>query len=467
LGSHINGGLYFPPFFIKEMAALRVIIIGAGKVGFKLAEMLSYYGHDVLVIEHDPERMQVVEDRLDVQVICANGSSPAILKENGIENTDLLIAVTENDEVNIIASLFGKRLGAKKTVSRIRNPEYLFNKYMGFDKELGIDYVINPDDVTANAIYELVEAPEAIEAEYYAGGKIQLLEIILPPASPVAGKKLKELPSPNPYLILAIQRGEKMLIPRGDDHLRAGDRVFVLAPARQMQHVEHLLGQKRTRVQRLVILGGTRTAYYLARKLAGKKLEIKIIEKNLQQCEVLSNMLPHVNVFHGDGSDINLLQEEEIGRADLFAAVTGDDKENLLVSLLAKHLGAKKTIAKVGRSDYVSLMEKAGIDVVISPRLLTAAAILKFVRRGDIVSVSLLGQDKAEMIEFIVSQEYKSAGVPLQQLSFPRHAIIGAIARGEEVIVPGGKDYINPGDHVIVFALPKAIGAVQDFFGNK
>lgn len=446
---------------------MRIIIIGAGKVGFKLSEMLSYYGHDVLVIEHDGERIQAVEDMLDVQALCANGASPQVLKENEVSATDLLIAVTENDEVNIIASLFGKRLGAKKTVARIRNPEYLLDNERGFEKELGIDYVINPDNVTANTIFELVEAPEAIDSEHYAGGKIQLLEIRLPAGAPVAGKRLKELPSPNPYLILAVLRGEKMLIPRGDDYLHVGDRVFVLAPSRQMKHVEHLLGQKRIRTQRLVIMGGNRTAYYLAQKLVNKKIEIKVIEKDRQQCEIISNMLPHVTVFHGDGIDLSLLQEEDIGQADLFVAATGDDKVNLLASLLAKHLGAQKAIATVGRSDYTGLMEKVGIDVVISPRLLTAAAILKFVRRGEIVAVSLLGQDKAEMIELIVPQDYKYANKSLQLLNFPRHAIIGAIARGEEVIVPGGNDYILPGDHVIVFALPKAVGAVQDFFGSS
>lgn len=449
------------------MPILRITIIGAGKVGFKLAEMLSYSNHDVLVIEQDAERIRAVEERLDVQTLCANGASPAVLIENGIGDTDLLVAVTENDEVNIVACLFGKKLGAKKTVARIRNPEYLLNNQIGFDKDLGIDFVINPDYVTAKAIAELVEAPEAIESEYYAGGKIQMLELILPPDAQAVNKMLKDLPSPNPYLIVAIQRGEKMLIPRGEDRLLAGDKVFVLAPAKQMEPVEHLLGQKRTRAQRLVILGGTRTAYYLAQKLSGKKIEIKIIEKDRQLCESLSYKLPHVTLIHGDGSDLSLLQEEDIGQADVFAAVTGDDKVNLLVSLLAKHLGAKKTVVKVGRSDYAGLMEKVGIDVVISPRLLTAAAILKFVRRGHIVAISLLGQDKAEMIEFIVPQNCRQANKPIQQINFPRHAIIGAIARGDEIIIPGGNDYITPGDHVIVFALPKAVTAVQNFFGTN
>ena len=446
---------------------MRIIIIGAGKVGFKLAEMLSLGGHDVLVIEQDAERIRAVEEKLDVQTICANGASPDVLKENGVAGTDLLIAVTENDELNIIASLFSKKMGAKKTMARIRNPEYLTGNEVGFGKDLGIDYVINPDQVAATAIAELVEAPEAIESEFYAGGKIQLLVLILPTHAQAAGKKLKDLPSPNPYLIVAIQRGETMIIPRGEDHLMAGDRVFVLAPAKKMEPVEHLLGQKRTRVQRVVVLGGTRMAYYLAQKLAAKKIEIKIIDKDRQRCEVLSRKLPHVTVIHGDGSDLGLLEEENIGDADIFAAVTGDDKVNLLVSLLAKHLGAGKAICRVGRSDYAALMEKIGIDVVISPRLLTAAAILKFVRRGKIVAINLLGQDKAEMIEFIAPPDCRLANKPLQQIDFPRHAIIGAIARGEEIIVPGGSDYIMPGDHVIVFALPGAVAAVHDFFGTR
>ncbi|MDN5347134.1 MAG: trk/ktr system potassium uptake protein [Clostridia bacterium] len=446
---------------------MRITIIGAGKVGFKLAEMLSYRGHDVLVIEQDPERQRIIEEKLDVQTLRANGASPAVLKESGIATTDLLIAVTENDELNIIASLFAKKLGAKRTVARIRNPEYLSCAEIGLDNTLGIDLVINPDYVTAAAIAELVEAPEAIESEYYADGKIQLLELRLPPEAQAVNKKLKELPSPNPYLIVAVQRGEKILIPRGEDRLLAGDLVFVLAPAKQMEHVEHLLGQKRMHVQQVVILGGARTAYYLAQRLRGKKIEIKIIEKDRHQCEILSEKLPQAIIIHGDGSDLSLLEEEDIGQADLFAAVTGDDKVNLLVSLLAKHLGAKKVVAKVGRSDYAGLMEKLGIDVVISPRLLTAAAILKYVMRGEIVSVSLLGQDKAEMIEFIAPQGCRVAGKPLKQINFPRHAIIGAIARGEEVIVPGGNDFIMPGDHVIVFALPEAVANVQNFFGSN
>lgn len=449
---------------------MRIIIIGAGKVGFKLAEMLTYRGHDVVVIEQDPERHKIVEENLDVQCICANGISPPVLQECQVAGTDLVIAVTENDEMNILATLFAKKLGAKKTVARIRNPEYFSLTDKGLEKALALDFldfIINPDYVTATAVAELIEAPEALESEYYAGGKIQLLQLRLPENSPAINKKLKELPSPNPYIIVAVQRRDKIIIPRGEDRLLAGDLIFVIAPAKQMEHVEHLLGQKRLHVQRVVILGGTRAAYYLARMLQDKKMELKIIEKDPQQCEILSEKLPNAMVIQGDGSDLTLLQEEDIGQADIFAALTGDDKVNLLVSLLAKHLGARKVITKVGRSDYASLMEKIGIDVVISPRLLTAAAILKLAMRGEIVAVSLVGEDKAEMIELVVPKGCRAAGKPLKQLNFPRQAIIGALARGEEVIVPGGNDILVPGDHVIIFTLPQAVTSVQNFFGSN
>lgn len=446
---------------------MRIIIIGAGKVGYKIAEMLSYRNNDVLVIEQDPERLQIIEEKLDVQAVFANGASPTVLKENGVVDTDLVIAVTQSDEVNIIAAFFAKKLGAKKTIARIRNPEYLLNGEIGFDTTLGIDLVINPDYVTAVAISELIDAPEAIESEYYAGGKIQLLALRLPPKAPAVNKKLKELPSPNPYLIVAIQRGEKMLIPRGEDRLFADDLVFVLASSHQMEHVEHLLGQRRTRVERIVILGGSRVAYYLAQKLKNKRIELKIIEKDRQLCEILSEKLPRAVIIHGDGSDLSLLEEEDVGKADLFVAATGDDEVNLLVCLLVKSLGAKKVIAKLGRSDYSGLLEKVGIDVAISPRLLTAATILKYVMQGEIVAVSLIGQDKAEMIEFVVPPTFRFTGKPLKQLNFPRNAIIGALARGDEVIVPGGNDTIMAGDHVIVFALPQAVANVQNFLGTR
>jgi trk system potassium uptake protein TrkA len=443
---------------------VRIIIIGAGKVGFSLAQMLSYENHDVVVIEKKPLRQKIVEENLDVQTILGSGASTSVLEEAGVAEADLLIAVTEIDELNMISCLIAKQYGVKKTVARIRNPEYLENTKFSPTTSIGIDLVINPERVTAKMISKLIHVPEAINVEYYADGKVQLLELYIKKDSPVVNKSLIEINFPKPNLIVAILRDEKMIIPRGSDVLKPGDLIFVIAETKNMLAVEKVLGEKRTKVENVIILGGGRIGYYLAKLLEKKPVSVKVIDKDLEVCRKISSELNDTLVLHGDGTDISLLEEEDTGKADMFIAVTNDDKVNLLVSLLAKHLGAKKTAAQIRRSDYVPLIEKVGIDVAVSPRMLTAGAILQFIRRGDIVSVTLLGSAKAEMIELVVPDSSKIVKKPLKKLKFPRHAIIGAIVRGNDVIVPTGDDFINPGDRVMVFALPEAIKKVEKFF---
>lgn len=443
---------------------MRIIIIGAGKVGFSLAQMLSYENHDVVVIEKKPLRQKIVEENLDVQTILGSGASTSVLEEAGVAEADLLIAVTEIDELNMISCLIAKQYGVKKTVARIRNPEYLENTKFSPTTSIGIDLVINPERVTAKMISKLIHVPEAINVEYYADGKVQLLELYIKKDSPVVNKSLIEINFPKPNLIVAILRDEKMIIPRGSDVLKPGDLIFVIAETKNMLAVEKVLGEKRTKVENVIILGGGRIGYYLAKLLEKKPVSVKVIDKDLEVCRKISSELNDTLVLHGDGTDISLLEEEDTGKADMFIAVTNDDKVNLLVSLLAKHLGAKKTAAQIRRSDYVPLIEKVGIDVAVSPRMLTAGAILQFIRRGDIVSVTLLGSAKAEMIELVVPDSSKIVKKPLKKLKFPRHAIIGAIVRGNDVIVPTGDDFINPGDRVMVFALPEAIKKVEKFF---
>jgi len=386
------------------------------------------------------------------------------LEEAGVAEADLLIAVTEIDELNMISCLIAKQYGVKKTVARIRNPEYLENTKFSPTTSIGIDLVINPERVTAKMISKLIHVPEAINVEYYADGKVQLLELYIKKDSPVVNKSLIEINFPKPNLIVAILRDEKMIIPRGSDVLKPGDLIFVIAETKNMLAVEKVLGEKRTKVENVIILGGGRIGYYLAKLLEKKPVSVKVIDKDLEVCRKISSELNDTLVLHGDGTDISLLEEEDTGKADMFIAVTNDDKVNLLVSLLAKHLGAKKTAAQIRRSDYVPLIEKVGIDVAVSPRMLTAGAILQFIRRGDIVSVTLLGSAKAEMIELVVPDSSKIVKKPLKKLKFPRHAIIGAIVRGNDVIVPTGDDFINPGDRVMVFALPEAIKKVEKFF---
>ncbi|MGI6552941.1 MAG: Trk system potassium transporter TrkA [Clostridia bacterium] len=443
---------------------MRAIIIGAGKVGYSIAQMLSLENHDVVLIEKNEERRRIVDQNLDVQTLGGNGASIKVLKQAGVAEADLVIAVTEADELNLIACLIAKSFGVSRTIARVRNPEYMeITEEKALDT-FGVDLIINPERVAAQTIAKLVKFPEAANVEYYAQGKVQLLELRLSEKAPVAYTKLRNLRLPHPFLIVAILRNEKMIIPRGDDILYPEDLIFVIAKTTEMLDIEKLLGTTHTDIKSVIILGGGRLGIYLASLLEKKNLSVKIIDKDLNQCRRCVESLQNVLVINGDGTDLTLLEEEDTGSTDLFVAATGDDKVNLLVSLLAKHLGAKKTIAQIRRSDYASLVEKVGVDITISPRVLTAETILKFIRKGDIVSVSLLGGAKAEMLEFIAPENSIIVNKPLRTLKFPVGAIIGAISRQEKVIIPSGDDLILTGDHVIVFALPEAIKKVETFF---
>jgi len=443
---------------------MRVIIIGAGKVGYNIAQILSNENHDVVVIEKIEERCKIIEENLDVQVIQGSGSSSDILYEAGIQSTDLFIAVTEADELNMIACLLAKGYGVPKTIARVRNPEYAEDKHLINRKFLGIDLIINPEQATAREISELIDVPEAIDVEYYADRKIQLLELRVSNNAPIIDKQLKDIKIPYQYLIASILRDEKMFIPRGSDVIKENDIIFVLAFTEDMIEIEKYIGKERTRIKNVMILGGGRIGYHLAQLLEEKKIGVKIIEKNLERCKEIAKTLNSTLVLHGDGTDIDLLKEEGAGQVDAFISLTEDDKLNLLVSLLVKHLGVKKSIAQIRRSDYMPLVERVGVDIAISPRALTASAILKFIRKGHIISASLLGRAKAEIIELVVPENAKIINTFLKDLAFPLGAIIGTITRGEEIIIPSGNDYLIPGDRVIIFALSQAVPKVDKFF---
>lgn len=443
---------------------MRVIIIGAGKVGYNLAQTLSMENHDVVVIEKNQDRFKVVEETLDVRAILGTGASSEILEEAGIRDANLLIAVTESDELNMIACLMAKEYGVPKTVARVRNPEYADNHILTQSSKLNIDLLINPEKVTAKEIFKLIEVPEAIDVEYFANGKIQLLELKIKDDSPILNKHLKDISMPYRFLIVAILRNEEMIIPHGNDQILKDDIIFILATTKDMIGVEKNIGIDRSKTDNVIILGGGRIGYYLAKMLETTKVSAKIIEKDQERCKQIAQDLNNVMILYGDGTDIDLLKEEGVQNTDLFISLTDDDKLNLLVSLLAKHLGIKKTIAQIRRSDYLPLVERVGIDVAVSPRILTTAAILKFIRKGKIVSVSLIGGAKAEMIEMIVPDNKKIVNKYIKDLSFPKGALIGAIFRNEDVLIPSGNDYLLPRDRIIVFTLPKAISKVEAFF---
>lgn len=446
---------------------MKSIIIGAGKVGFSIAQLLSSENHDVVVIEEDEERAILVDELLDVQVIHGSGASWRTLEAAGVKSAEMVIAVTEIDELNMIACLLAKQYGAKTTVARVRSTDYVETPHFSPEALLGIDLIINPERVTAQEIAKIVKNPEALECDYYANGRVQLMAILVEGNSPVAGLKLKELDT-SKYVIVSIVRKHKMIVPSGEDEILNGDRLYIMADTSEMHEVLNVFGIRRSRVDHLTILGAGRIGCYLAEIIEKERLPInmKIIEKDEKRAKEASARLRNTLVINADGSDLDLLETENIGQSDLFVSATNDDKINLLSSLIAKNLGVKKIIAKVKRTDIMPLMEEIGIDVVFSPRILTAGAILKYIRKGNIVSVTVLGEERAEMLELYVQPGSIAMGKELKKIKFPRGSVIGAIVRGEEVIIPNGDSVIKPFDHLMVFSLPKSIHKVEKLFAN-
>jgi trk system potassium uptake protein TrkA len=445
---------------------VKVIIIGAGKVGFSIAKLLSDEGHDVVMIEQSVERQTILEENLDVQVVGGSGSSISVLKTAGILSTDMLLAVTEHDELNMVACLLAKKYGVKTTIARVRNPEYLEVMDFSFKEAMGIDIIINPERVTAMEIAQIIQHPEALNVDYYALGKVQMVELEIEQGSPIIGKKVKELTTKVPYNIIFIERQQKIIVPRGDDILVEGDHINIIARADQMKEVERILGFRTPQVEHITILGGGRTGYYLAQIMETMRpdLQIKIIEKDVERARQVSEKLNHSLVIQGDGSDYQLLEEENIGGSDMFIAVTNDDKINILCSLIATNLGVKKTLCQIKQTDIMPLVEQIGIDTILNPRLLTAGVVLKYIRQGDIISVTVFGDDRAEMLELLVQPGALVVNKKLHEIKFPRGSVVGAVMRDEHVIIPDGNFLIKPCDRLMVFSILEDIHKIERLF---
>jgi len=444
---------------------MKSIIIGAGKVGYSIAQLLSSENHDVVVIEQDEERLDIVDDGLDVQVILGNGSSWKTLETAGVKEADMVIAVTEMDELNMIACLLAKQYGVKTTVARVRNTEYLETPHFSPEALLGVDLIINPERVTAQEIAKIVENPAAISVEYYVDGRVQMLELEIPEDSILDGTKLKDLDTSR-FVIVSIIRKHRTIVPAGDDSLFSGDKIYIMANRNDMPTVLRDMGIHQNRIQHLTILGAGRTGCYLARIIEKFKapIKVKIIEKDFKQAKKAEAVLKNTLVIHGDGSDMELLRDENIGETDLFVSVTDDDRLNILSSLIAKSMGVKKTICKVKRSDLMPLVDQIGINIVMSPRMLTAGRILKYIRRGDIVSVTVMGEEMAEMLELVAQPGSIASGKKLSKIKFPSGSVLGAIGRGDEVIIPSGECKIEPYDRLMVFSISKSIHKVEKLF---
>ncbi len=433
---------------------MRVIIIGAGKVGFKLAEKLSQENHEVLVIEQNEERRKILQEYLDVLVSGGNGASPRVLSEAGITTADLMIAVTDQDEVNMLACMVGKRAGVARTVARVRSPEYVQKDQALFREWMGIDLLINPEMVTALEILQILKTPAALDVEEFAEGLVRLLEVKLRADSPLANIPLKDLTLPGSILVVGILRQDKMIIPNGNDKLLPDDHVFFIGAHDAIVKFESNFSAKRTKVERVMIVGAGRVGRNLAVLLEQNGISVKIIDRDPERCDAAACLLNQGIVLNGDGTDIDLLRQEGAGEADAIVCLTNDDKLNLLVALLAKRLGVKKTFVRVGRSEYASIMQQVGIDVALSPQVITASVILRFIRQDDLVSLMLFEGAKAEAMEFVVQPGAKILDKPLRKVDFPSQSLIGMIVRVGNVMIPDGNMVLQLEDRAVIFTLP-------------
>lgn len=447
---------------------MRIAIIGAGKVGYQLVESLVKENHDILVVDTNQDVLDKINDNFDVLTKRGNGISSSLLKGLGIEGWDLFIAVTDSDEANIVACITSKKLGVKTAIARVRSPEYVVE--LDFMRSsLGIDYIINPEYATACEIIRLLLNTYASYAADFAKGQVRMSEIIIESTSVFAGKQIKDLKLPPGVVITAITRSGEVIIPNGFDYIMPDDTLYIMGEKSVVDRVAKNAGAHivNNRVKNVMIIGGGRIGYYLAKGLERLDINVKIIEQDLERCKELAEGLDNALVLHGDGTDLTLLKAENIEGMDAFLAVTGYDEENLMVSVLAKQMGAKKVIAKVSRSNYTSVLETIGIDNAVSPKLITASDILRIVRGGRIVSISLLIGGRAEVLEIIPQEGAPVLDKPLKELGIPKGIIFGAILRHGKVIIPNGDAVIKASDRVIVFTLDSRVDRVTQLFGCK
>lgn len=447
--------------WVREM---KIVVVGAGKMGYSIAQLLADGSYDVVVIEQDEDRRQVVKDSLDVLTIQGNGCSPDILSMPEVRDADVFIAVAESDEVNMVACRMAKEFGAKHTVARVRNEEYTGLEPKMLNKTMGVDLNLNPERITATEISHILMTPAALDVDDFADGKVRMFGTRLPEDFPFLGVPLKNVRLPGSILIALIFRKHQMIIPHGDDILEAGDNVYFVGGQEVIKEFEENFEARYEKLERVLLIGAGRAGRMLARLLEQKGVFVKVIDKDKERCRILSEQLSNGLVLCGDGTDIDLLTEEGISEADCVVCLTEDDKLNLLLALLAKHLGAKKTIVRVARSEYVDLMAKVGVDIALSARLLSAAEVIRFVRQGGVVSVALLEGAKAEALELKVQPGCKVEGKTLIKAGLPRECLVCGIVHGDTASVPNGRSILYAGDRIIVFAKSEIVQDVMDMF---
>ncbi len=445
---------------------MRIVIVGAGEVGRHLCQQLSLEDHDVVLIDRNVDHLRRIERDLNILAIHGNGASAKTLEQADVSKADLFIAVTDIDEVNLISCILAKEYGVIRRIARVKNQEYLLASSPLNEHRLGIDLIINPDHAMAQEILRMSQISEAFEVVDFAHGEVVFVGYQIKEGNPACGitlAELRDLRTLYKYVVVAIVREGKTIIPRGSDLIHPGDRIYLVINRKDMGAVEDLLNLRSRAPKKVFIVGGGQVGCLVARGFEEKKVDVYLVEKNALKCEALAESLARTVVLNFDGLDARELTSEGIDTADLFIAVTNGDTTNILASLLGKHHGAKRCITRISRPDFIPLLGKLGIDVALSSRLVAANMILRFVRRGAILSVAtLLGSD-AEVVEYVISERWVYLDKALKAIDFPQGAVVGAVIRTKEVIIPSGDTMLRAGDRLVIFSMKKAVSKVERF----
>jgi trk/ktr system potassium uptake protein len=441
---------------------MEIAIIGAGQVGYHLADILSREDHRVSVIDADPAMARRLMESLDVQVVVGDATRADVLNSGGVSTADLVVVVTDNDQVNMLACSMCRQMGAGRVILRLRDTTVLEGYRYFYKQALGFDVVLSTEELASEEIVNMVRQQHALEVESFSGGRVQLRRFRLAADSVLLGGPLAELDLPAGVLVGAVARGEKYFIPTGMNELQAGDNIYVIGKRGDLDAFERTSGAPSLGRRSVVILGAGRLGREITRRLADVPgISTRVIEKDPKRAKSLAaEHSGRVMVLDGDATDLDLLHEERIDKADVFIATTNDDESNMVACQLVKNLGVKRTVAMVNNGSYRQIYDLLGIDQAISPRILCANRILRFVRSSSVSAIAVLGEGRAEVIEVRIGHDSKRDARKIKSLGLPKGTVVGTVIRGEEVIVPSGDTVVHGDDQVIVFTLPESVEGV-------
>lgn len=450
---------------------MNILIVGAGIVGFNLAQELSHEGHDISIIDADPEKIKLISEKLDVLAVRGNGCLPSTLIQGRIRDAEMVIAVTDKDEINLMVCFLAHKFEVKERFARLRNMELTGESQIFKPEELFVDHAINPAEIIIDSILKIIKTPGAVNVAEFADGQIFFRGFDVPADAPLAGKTIEEIREVcelNAFLVVAIVREGKMIIPKYENRIQAGDKIYVLVDHDFLPLILPMLNRQVDEIQKIIIYGASQIAVHLARELNEFISDVSIIEPSLEKANEAADTLEDTVVLHGSGTDPDLFNDINMKDADLFLALSNNDEMNILSALLAKKHGAKRAAVITNDPDYLPILDSIGMDVTINPRLITVSEILKHLRKGQVVNLYKLIEGEAEVLEIVISAESAAAGRLINQLHMPEHSIIGAVLRVDgEMVVPGGSTEILEGDTVIVVTLPDCIGKIEKIFGKK